>query len=68
MMFSVLLYACLQLFHLFKIKSNFIYFVFGCAGSSLLCSLFSSYSEQGLFVVVRGLLVAVAALVSKYGP
>ena len=55
-------------FIFFKLKSNFIYFVFGCAGSSLLCSLFSSYSEPGLFFVVHGLLVAVAALVSKYGP
>ena len=51
----------------FKLKTNFISIlaVLGlhcCAGFSLL------YSEQGLFFVVHGLLIAVASLVSKYGP
>ena len=48
-------------------KINFIYFwlywVFTAA-----CGLFSSCSEQGLlFVVVRGLLIAVASLVAEHG-
>ena len=42
----------------------FIYFVFGCAGSLLLCGLFSSCGEQGLlFIVAHRLLIAVASLV-----
>ena len=44
--------------YFFKINL-FIYFIFGCAGSSLLHA-----GERGLlFVGVRGLLVAVASLV-----
>ena len=47
------------------LQNKFIYlFIFGCVGSSLLRAGFhSSCSEQGiLFVVVRGLLIAVASL------
>ena len=45
----------------------FLYF-FGYAGSSLLCRLFASCGEQGLlFVVVLGLLIAVASLVAGHG-
>ena len=44
-------------------------FFFGCIGSSLLCAwAFSSCRERGLlFVVVRGLLIAVASLVMEHG-
>ena len=39
-------------------------FIFGYAGSSLLCGLFSSCGEGGLlFVAVHGFLIAVASLV-----
>ena len=39
-------------------------FIFGCAGSSLLCRLFSSCNEQGLlFLVVHWLPIAMASLV-----
>ena len=39
------------------------------AGSSLLCSLFSSFSEQRGYslIVVNGLLNAVASFVAEYG-
>ena len=44
------------------------FFLFGCAGSSLLCGLFSSCGKQRQpFVAVRGLLRAVASLVTKPG-
>ena len=37
-------------------------YIFGCAGSLLLCGLFSSCSEQRLlFIVLRRLLTAVAS-------
>ena len=43
-------------------------FFFGYAGSSLLCRLFASFGEQELlFVLVLGLLVAVASLVAGHG-
>ena len=43
-------------------------FIFGCVGSSLLRGLFSSCGEQGLlFIVVHGLLIAVASLVVEHG-
>ena len=46
----------------------FYLFIFGCFGSLLLCTAFSSCSEQGLlFVAVRGLLTAVASLVAEHG-
>ena len=45
----------------------FIFIIFGCVGSSLLPVGFSSCREQGLhFVAVRGLLIAVASLVSEH--
>ena len=41
---------------------------FGCAGSSLLCELFSSCSERGYSLVVVGrLLITVASLVAEHG-
>ena len=49
---------------------TFIYlFIFGCIGSSLLCTrAFSSCGERGLlFVAVRGLVIAVASLVAEHG-
>lgn len=40
----------------------------GCAGSSLLCLAFSSWSEQGLLsVAVCGLCIAMASLVAAHG-
>ena len=36
------------MFSTFKIFYLFVYFIFGCAGSSLLCELFSSCSKWGL--------------------
>ena len=46
----------------------FIYFTFGCIGSSLLRAGFLSCGERGLlFVAVRGLLIAVASLVVEHG-
>ena len=46
----------------------FIYlFIFGYAGSSLLCEAFFSCDEQGLlFVLVCGLLIVVASLVAEH--
>ena len=51
-----------------KKKRTFIYlFMFGCAGSSLLCGLFSSGGDRGpLFVEVPGCLTAVASLVTEH--
>ena len=48
---------------------KFIYFIFGCIGSSLLCArAFSSCGERGLlFIAVRGLLIVVASLVVEHG-
>ena len=49
----------------FWVFLNFIYFIFGCVGSSLLA--FSSCGERGLlFVAVRRLLIAVAFLVAEH--
>ena len=49
----------------------FIYYLFicfGCAGSSLLCGLFSRCDKRGLlFIAARGLLTAVVLLVAEYG-
>ena len=46
----------------------FVFFFFGCAGSSLLRRLFSSCDERGLlFIAACGLLIAVASLVSEPG-
>ena len=60
-------------YHCFKSQCLFLsfflsFFLFGCAGSSLLCGLFSSCGKQRQpFVAVRGLLRAVASLVTKPG-
>ena len=44
-------------------------FYFGCAGSLLLCGLFSGLEAWGYsLVVVRGLLAAVASLLQAPGP
>ena len=44
------------------------FFIFGCAGSSLLCRLFSSCCERGCSLVdVLGLLIVVASLVAERG-
>ena len=47
----------------------FVYlFIYGCVGSPLLRAGFLSCGERGLlFVVVRGLLIAVASLVADHG-
>ena len=46
---------------------NYLFIYFGCPGSSLLWGLFSGGGEQGLFfVVVLGLLIAVASLVAEH--
>ena len=43
-------------------------FIYGCAGSSLLCQLLSSYGERGLlFIAVHRLPIAVVSLVVKHG-
>ena len=51
-----------QMEHIFFNSSfdNFIYlFIFGCAGSSLLCGLFSNCSEEELLCCICGLLILV---------
>ena len=46
---------------------NLIYFTFGCAGSSVLRRLFSSYIEQGLSLdAVLRLLISVTSLVAEH--
>ena len=56
------------IFIFFFVKINFYLFIFGCAGSLLLHMGFSSCREQGLlFLVVCGLLIAVASLVAERG-
>ena len=51
----------------FKKIFLFIHF-YGCAGSLMLCRLFSSSGEQGpLFIGMRRLLTAVACLVAEHG-
>ena len=52
---------------MFCIK-KILLFIFGCAGSSLLCGLFSTCSERELLSIsVRGLLIAVVSLVVEHG-
>ena len=53
----------------FKIIDLFLYFIFGCTRSSLLCKLFSSCSKKGatLQLWLLGLLIAVASLVAEHG-
>ena len=49
-------------------RSFILSFIYGYVGSSLLHAAFSSSSERGLlFVVVRGLLIAVASLAVEHG-
>ena len=67
-------FTCYQLvkcffFFSFFLKIYLFYLViFGCVGSSLLCAGFPSCGEQGLlFIVVRGLLIAVASFVMEHG-
>ena len=57
-----------SLLQVFFFLNNFIYlFIFGCAGSSLLCRLSSSCCEWGLYVVaVNELLIAVTSLVAEH--
>ena len=54
------------------IKNNLInlliyIFIFGCAGSSLLCQLFSNCGQWGHSVAKNRLLIAVASLVAELG-
>ena len=54
--------------HWKKLKSFFFKFIFGCNGSSLLRGLSLVVARGGLlFVVARGLLIAVASLVAEQG-
>ena len=48
---------------------NYLYFIFGCVGSSLLRTDFSLVAANGglLFTAVHRLLTAVASLVAKHG-
>ena len=47
-------------------KKFLFIFVFDCAGSSLLCGLFSSGAKKGFsLVAVLGLLIAVSSLVER---
>ena len=64
--FKSLLYL-LQWYVMCSFK-NFTYLsIFDCAGSSVLCGLFSSCSKPGLlFLTVHGLLTAVASLIAKH--
>ena len=56
-----------MIFSFFK-KFLFIYFIFGCVGSSFCVLAFSSCVERGLlFVAVRRLLLAVASLFVERG-
>ena len=51
-----------------SLLKEFYLFIFGRAGSFLLCRLFSSGGECGLFfVAVQGLLIVVASLVAERG-
>ena len=56
---------------LFRIKKEFFFvfkFIFGCAGSFLLCVGFTSCNERGLLQLrwVHGLLIVVASLVAEH--
>ena len=60
---AVFMVGSLFFFNFFKFFKK-IYFIFGCVGLWA----FSTCGEQGLlFVVVRGLLIAVASLVAEHG-
>ena len=44
-----------------------LFIIFGCAGSSLMNGLFSSFNKLGLdFTAVHGLLIGVASLVAEH--
>ena len=46
----------------------YLFIIFGCAGSSLPCGLFSGCGQWGYsLVVVCGLLIVVASLVEEHG-
>ena len=62
------MFVCAPLFYLFS-YFKFIYYLFLVALGLCCCAqAFSSCSERGLlFVVVRGLLIAVASLVVEHG-
>ena len=51
------------------LQNYFIYlFIFGCAGSSLLLGLFSSFRDRGYSLfVVYGLVIALASLITEHG-
>ena len=52
----------------FLLLKKIVLFIFGCAGSSLLRGLFSSFGEwELLFVVVCGLLIVVTSLIVERG-
>ena len=54
-------------FPLKKKPKLYLFIYVGCAGSSLLCGLFSSGGDRGpLFVEVPGCLTAVASLVTEH--
>ena len=53
--------------YIVAILSFVILFIFDCAGSSVLCRLFSSCSELGLlFVAMHVLIIVMASLVVKH--
>ena len=57
------------IFILFYFSNKFIdLFIFGCIGSSLLCTGFLQLWQAGATLcAVRGLLIAVASLVAEHG-
>ena len=59
-------YMCIFIYYYFK--KYFIYlFIFRCVGLRCCVQTFSSCSEQGLlFLVVHGLLIAVASFVAEH--
>ena len=53
--------------HIFFFKLLIYLYIFGSAGSLLLCGTFFSRAEQGLlFVLVHGLLIVVASPVAEH--
>ena len=56
-------YSVIILYNISFFKNKFIYFIFGCIGSSLLGTGFLQFQQAGvLFIVVSGLLSTVASL------
>ena len=65
---SILVISHFLLFSFFKIFIYFIYLFLAALGLHCCVRAFSSCGERGLlFVVVRGLLIAVASLVVEHG-